>query len=99
MKFGPRKTEELARLAIAIRAETGDSWSAIAKRLGVSLDWVRRNTVKVGREPARIVRTVATSENIARAKELRAANTPWKVIARELGVDSWSWLRRQVLYP
>lgn len=92
MIHGPRKTEELARRALALRAETGRAWKSIAAELGVSADWLRRHAAKFGETGARLV---ATPGNIQRAKALRATRTPWKVIARELGLDDCGWLRRE----
>lgn len=100
MIHGPKKTEELARKALAIREETGAIWPDIAKQLGVSISWLRTHTLKFGRvvqEHRGPAPALATPENIRKAQRLRAQRVSWKLIARELGFDSWQWLRRQVL--
>jgi orotate phosphoribosyltransferase-like protein len=93
MIHGPRKTEELARRALALRAETGAQWKDIAAELGVTTDWIRRHASKFGDVCGPLV---ATPENIQTAIALRAAGVCWKSIARQLNLDHWHWLRRVV---
>lgn len=97
MIYGPRESKELVARAQAMRAETGDYWTTIAKQLGVSVAWLRGYRVKSNRgKPKGPTPAVTTPENIARAKVLRAQGKSWKQIARELNLQNWRWLSRVV---
>ena len=97
MRYGPRKSKELVAQALAIRAETGDYWDNIAKQLGVPPGWLSGYTQGLNKgKPKGPTPTVATAENIARAKALRAQGKSWKQIARELQLQDWQWLRHAV---
>lgn len=97
MKFGPRKTRELAARAVQMQAETGAAWADIARELKVTREWLLWHASKQGRvvgdRRGPTVR-VATVANIERAREMRARQVPWKIIGRELGLGSTDTLRR-----
>lgn len=100
MIYGPKKSKELVAQALAIREETGNYWKDIAKQLGVKRSWLNWYIAKLNKgTPKGPTPTVATAENIARAKALRAQGTSWKQIARELQLQDWQWIRHAVNRP
>ena len=94
MKYGAatdrRYTDELIRL----RTEERLSSTQIAKRLGASLPWVVYRLKKL--DLSARVSIVGSAENLERARALRAEGKPWKMVAKELGVDKWQSLARAV---
>lgn len=85
MKYGPRKTAELLSRAASLRSE-GLIWREIAKRLGVSYDWLSHHRTKL---PEIRLPPVVSDELLDRAQDMRLKNICWKTIATELGYEKW----------
>jgi len=97
MKYGPRKTKELAAQAVKLQSDTGMAWSDVAKQLGVTYPWLMWHTPAAGRvvgDRKGPTLRVATAAHVERARELRERKVCWKVIGRELGLDNTESLRR-----
>jgi orotate phosphoribosyltransferase-like protein len=88
MIYGPRKTADLLSRATLLRAE-GFIWRDIAKRLGVSYDWLAHHRQKLEAMP---IPAVATMDLLDRVQTLRDRRVRWKAIAKELGYDKWQTL-------
>lgn len=94
MRHGPRKSVEVASEAIRLR-QAGYKWTEIAKKLRVTLKLLEHWTAKQGLRPDRS-KMKGSPANLARARELRAAGVPWKLVEREIGV-CFHTLRKAIL--
>lgn len=94
MRFGPTTHRRHLDAVLHLRTEQRLSGPQIAERLNLPLTWVTYQLQKFDLN-ARIS-IVASSENLARAAELRAQGVRWKVIAKQLGVEKWESLARAV---
>lgn len=95
MRFGRRKTADLVDRGEEL-IKAGANWSETAKALGVTWDWVYYHVgQKAGVRPVPRLVVKASPENLARARELRAAGTRWKVIERIMGIE-WRLLARAI---
>lgn len=88
MRYGPRKTADLLARAASLRTE-GIIWREIAKRLGVSYDWLAHHRSKLPDIP---MTPIAPEELLDRVQAMRDRRVCWKTIARELGYDKWQTL-------
>lgn len=86
MKYGPKKTAELRAKAIELRA-AGLKWVTIARQLKVTLAWLAWHTEKAGVVRYDQDRLKTSPANLLKARELRAAGVPWKLVEREIGVN------------
>jgi len=88
MIYGPHKTADLLSRATLLRAE-GLIWRDIAKRLGVSYDWLAHHRRKLEAMP---IPPIATMDLLDRVQTMRDRRVRWKAIAKELGYDKWQTL-------
>lgn len=88
MIYGPRKTADLLARATWLRAE-GLIWRDVAKRLGVSYDWLKNHRAKLPDMPTP---PVAPDDLLDRVQAMRDRRVRWKAIAKELGYDKWQTL-------
>lgn len=93
MKYGPRKTAEVAAKAFELQ-QAGLQRKDIANQLGVSCKWITYWLEKLGYPPAKVmVRT--TPENIMIARQMRLDGVCWKLIGREMGCN-WRTFQRAI---
>ena len=87
MKYGPRKTAELVAKATEMRA-TGLKWGTIARQLKLTVGWIKWHTGKAGHIRYDQDRLKTSPANLAKARELRAAGVPWKLVERQMGIPA-----------
>lgn len=92
MKYGPRKSAEIAAKAADMRKDCV-TWSEIEKRLKVTKTWLNRWMGKAGFKKAD---KKSSPENLRKARELRAAGVCWKMVARQVGVEHWRTLQKAI---
>lgn len=95
MRFNRRRTIEATNEMLRLRDEEHLTWTEIAKRLNVTLNWLQYRREKIPGIAGRLSRA-GSAENIAKARELRAAGVCWKKIADHLGVERWQTIARAV---
>lgn len=94
MKYGPRKSAQIAVKAIKLREEKL-KWREIAKKLQVNQSWLRNWVEKAGYEHNNKHVLKSSPENLLRARQMRSDGICWKLIEREIGV-AWRTLQRAI---
>lgn len=95
MRYSRRKTVELTEEMLRLRNDEKLTWTEIAKRLDVTLTWLQYRREKIPGIAGRLTLD-GSAANIAMARAMRERRIPWKIIARELGVEKWQTLARAV---
>lgn len=91
MKFGPRKSAEIAAKAIELKKE-GYTWPEIGKKLRVKKDWLKHWVDKAGYQRLSGSNCKTSPENLLKARALRKAGVSWKQVEREMGI-TWRTLQ------
>lgn len=95
MKYGPRKSAEIAAKAADLR-KAGLTWMEIERQLDVTKNWLDRWMAKIGFKKSGKEDRKSSPENLRKARELRAAGICWKMVARQVGIDHWRTLQRAI---
>lgn len=87
---------EILSSAVALRENENLSWRRIAELLGVKPTWLKVNLDAEGLVKRSMRREILiTPSKTKEAISMREAKVPWKVIAKQLGVNAHS-IRRAV---